>query len=54
MIVVAIGFIPLSALLTVSTTVMLESSQWLGKNIVQNPDYKNSRKAWMGALAAGI
>ena len=54
MIVVAIGFIPLSALLIVLTTVMLESSQWLGKNIVQNPDYKNSRKAWMGALAAGI
>ena len=54
MIVVAIGFIPLSALLTVSTMVMLESSQWLGKNIVQNADYKNSRKAWMGALAAGI
>ena len=33
-IVIATGFIPLSALSIVSTIVMWESSQWLGKNIV--------------------
>ena len=33
MIVVATGFIPLSPLSVVSTMVMWESSQWLGKNI---------------------
>ena len=36
MIVIATGFIPLSPLSTVSTMVMLESSQWLGKNIVRS------------------
>ena len=33
-IVIATGFIPLSPLSVVSTLVMWESSQWLGKNIV--------------------
>ena len=35
MIVIATGFIPLSSLSFVSTTIILESSQWLGKNIVR-------------------
>ena len=35
MIVTATGFIPLSSLSVVSTMVMWESSQWLGKNIVR-------------------
>ena len=35
MIVIATGFIPLSLLSVVSTMVMWESSQWLGKNIVR-------------------
>ena len=34
MIVIATGFIPLSPLSVVSTMVMWEISQWLGKNIV--------------------
>ena len=34
--VVATGFIPLSPWSVVSTMVMWESSQWLGKNIVQS------------------
>ena len=34
MIVIATGFLPLSPLSVVSTMVMWESSQWLGKNIV--------------------
>ena len=36
MIVIATGFIPLSPLSVVLTMVMWESSQWLGKNIVQS------------------
>ena len=36
MMVMATGFIPLSLLSVVSTMVMWESSQWLGKNIVQS------------------
>ena len=36
MIVIAVGFIPLSLLSIVSTMVMWENSQWLGKNIVQS------------------
>ena len=36
MIVIATGFIPLSPLSVLSTEVMWESSQWLGKNIVQS------------------
>ena len=36
MIVIATGFIPLSLLSALSTMVMWESSQWLGKNIVQS------------------
>ena len=36
MIVIATGFIPLSQLSVVSTVVMWESSQWLGKNIVRS------------------
>ena len=49
-----VQFIPLSPLSVVSTMVMWESSQWLGKNIVQSTGHKNSRKAWIGALAAVI
>ena len=52
MIFIATGFIPLSPLSVVSTMVMWLSSQWLGKNIVQSADKKNSRKAWIGALDA--
>ena len=36
MIVIVTGFIPLSLLSVVWTMVMRESSQWLGKNIVQS------------------
>ena len=36
MIVIATGFIPLSPLSVVSTMFMWESSQWLGRNIVQS------------------
>ena len=36
MIVITTGFIPLSLLSTVSTMVMWESGQWLGKNIMQS------------------
>ena len=54
MIVFATGFIPLSPLSIVSTMVMWESSQWFGKNIVLSTGYMNSRKAWIGALAAAI
>ena len=36
LIVIATGLIPLSPLSIVSTMVMWESSQWLGKNIVQS------------------
>ena len=34
LIVIATGFIPLSTLSVVSTMVLWESSQWLGKNIM--------------------
>ena len=54
MIVIATGLIPLSSLSVVSTTVTWESSQWLGKNIVRSTGLKNSRKVWIGALAAAI
>ena len=54
LIVIATGFIPLSSLSVVSTMVMWESSQWLGKNIMRNNSSVNSRKAWLGALAAAI
>ena len=37
MIVIATGFIPLSPLSIVSTVIMWESSQWLGKNIMRSP-----------------
>ena len=36
MIVIATGFIPLSPLSVVSTMVMWEDSQWLGKNVVRS------------------
>ena len=36
MMVIATGFTPLSPLSVVSTMVMWESSQWLGKNIVRS------------------
>ena len=38
----------------VSTMVMLKSSQWLGKNIVQNIGDSNSRKTCISKLTAGI
>ena len=38
MIVIATGFIPLSPLSIVSTMVMWQNSQWLGKNIVRSTD----------------
>ena len=46
--------IPLSSLSIVSMMVMWESSQWLGKTIMQSAGKKNPRKAWMGALGAVI
>ena len=54
MIVIAKGFVPLSPLIIVSMMVMWESSQWLGKNIVQSAGKRNSREAWIGALAAEV
>ena len=54
MMVIVIGFVPFSLLSVVSTMGVWESSQWLGKNIVRSTGYKNSRKAWIGALAAAI
>ena len=45
MIVTATGFITLSPRSIVSTMVVWESSQWLGKNIVRSTGKKNSRKA---------
>ena len=54
MIVIATGFIPLPPLSIVSTIVMWGSSQWFGRNIVLSTGLKNSRKAWVGALAAAI
>ena len=52
MIIIAVGFIPLSLLAIVSTMVTWENSQWLGNNIVQSTGYKNFRKEWIGVLAA--
>ena len=52
MIVIATGFNPLSQLSVVSTIDMLESSQWLGKDIARSIGEEDSRKAWIGALAA--
>ena len=41
------------AIKAVLTMVMWEGSQWLElKNVVQDAGKKNSRKAWIGALAA--
>ena len=54
LIVIATGFIPLSPLSIISTMVMWESSQWLGKNIVPSTGKKNCRKAWVGTLASEI
>ena len=54
MIVIATGFIPLSQQSVVSTMVKWESSQWLGKNIVQSTGKRNSGKAWIGVLTAVI
>ena len=48
MLVTTIGFVPLSPLSIVSEMVMLESSQWLGKNILRSSGKTNSRKAWVG------
>ena len=44
MIAIATRFIPLSYLSIVSTMTMWESSQWLGKNIVQSTGQKTSGK----------
>ena len=41
MIVIVTGFIPLSPLSVVSTMLMWESSQWLGKNIVRSIGYQH-------------
>ena len=38
----------------VSTMVIWESSQYLGKKIVQSTGKRDSRKTWMGALAMEI
>ena len=54
MIVIATGFIPLLQLSIVSTTVMWESSQWLGKHTVGSIGKTNSKKAWIGVLDAAI
>ena len=53
-IVIATGFNRISLLSVVSTMIRLESSQWLGKNIVQSNGQKTSRNALSGALAAAI
>ena len=44
MTVIATGFIPLSPLSVVSTMVMWESRQWLGKNIVHSTGLKKKKK----------
>ena len=44
MIIIAIGFIPLSLLSVSSTMVMWESSQWVGMRILQSIGKENSRK----------
>ena len=54
MILIATGFIPFSVLSVVSTMVMWESSQWLGKNIKQHTVKKNSQNVRTGALAAAM
>ena len=45
MIVIATGFIPLSPLSVVSTMVMWESNQWLGKNIVRSTGLKELQES---------
>ena len=47
-------FVHLSQQNIVSTIVLWESSQCLGKNIVWSNSKINSRKVWMGALAFAI
>ena len=54
MIIIVTGFISLSLLNLVLALVIWESSQWLWKNTVQSTGQKNSRKAWIGVLAATI
>ena len=54
MIIMATGFIPLSPLSIVSTMVMWESNQWLGKNVVRSTGKKISGKAWIDGQAAAI
>ena len=51
MIFIATGFIP-NRCPFYRQMVMRESSEWLGKDIVRSTGKKNSRKAWIGALAA--
>ena len=52
--VIVTGFIPLSPLSNVLAMVIWENKQWLGKNVVWSTGKKNSRKAWVGTLAAMI
>ena len=54
LIVVATGFIPLSLLFIVSTMADWEKRQSFRKNIVRSTGKNNSRKKWIGALAAAI
>ena len=42
--VIASGFIPLSCLSIVLSMILLESSQWLGENIVRNTGRENPGK----------
>ena len=54
MIVIATGLIPLTPLSIVSSMAMLESSLWLGKNIVWSTWKKNSRKEWIVAVTTTV
>ena len=54
MIVIATGFIPLSLLSVVSTMVMWEAASGLERILCRVLVKKNSRKAWISALAAAI
>ena len=54
MILIATGVIPLSPLTITLIIVIKESRQWLGKNIARSAGKKNSKRVWVGALAAAI
>ena len=51
MIVIATGFIPISAMSIVSAMVMRGSIKWPEKNTMWSIGKTNSRKAWVDALA---